>query len=271
MSDPPPSAAPGIWEREDNGPALPPARGCPLPSRVRARGKTLLNQQFWLWGQDVRRDGNLLVRFGFELLRRPAGMQGSNLYVLPDEQIALWGFGLLARWPERPPIYLGRFRFEPRIPPPGFDARQVWQPDGVSLLTSPVGANAWAATLRPTLETSLGRCIREVGASGHQPGLSSRVPGTLASSRMPGGPHRRISVHACRGLRALPGERRRGVGRKHAVAGSSLAVGGRSGRGARRFQHHLPPLRFTHRAAAGSSFPRRRRCARCHRWRRRTP
>lgn len=154
MSDPPPSAAPGIWEREDNGPALPPARGCPLPPRVRTRGKALLNQQFWLWGQDARRDGNLLVRFGFELLRRPAGMQGSNLYVLPDEQIALWGFGLLARWPQRPPIYLGRFRFEPRIPPPGLDARQVWQPDGVSPLTSPVGANAWAATLRPTLETA---------------------------------------------------------------------------------------------------------------------
>jgi hypothetical protein len=59
----------------------------------------LLNQQFWLFGYDVRRpDGNILLDFGFEKCRPPAGGSfTSSRYVrIMNDGLAigLWGFGM---------------------------------------------------------------------------------------------------------------------------------------------------------------------------------
>lgn len=153
MSAPATRPAPGVWERESPALALPPGRGCPLPPRLRNRGKALLNQQFWLWGQDVRGGENLLRRYGFDRVRPPPGIQGSNVYILPDGTLALWGFGLLARWPASREIFLGRFRIDPRIPPRELDPAQVWQPAAIAPTASPVGAEAWHEALTATIVT----------------------------------------------------------------------------------------------------------------------
>jgi hypothetical protein len=138
----------GVWEREETGLELPPARGCPLPARLRNRGARLLNQQFWLWGQDVRRtEGNLLREFGFAHHPPPQGTQGSHVYLLAGDRLALWGFGLNARWEEASEIYVGRFRFEPRFPREDRPLADVFLPAQLAPLVSPRGEAEWDAAL----------------------------------------------------------------------------------------------------------------------------
>lgn len=87
-----------------------------LPRRVQRRGSALLNQQCWLWGQDVKRaEGNLLLAHGFERLRAPAGQSGSSQYslLLPGNlNVRLWGFGLY--FGAETGMFINRFEFVPR-------------------------------------------------------------------------------------------------------------------------------------------------------------
>jgi hypothetical protein len=88
-----------------------------IAAPLRRQGRLLLNQQCWLWGQDVRRTSeNLLISFGFERTRPPEGVTGSSQYTLAirDETILrLWGFGLFYGASEG--IYINRYEFIPRI------------------------------------------------------------------------------------------------------------------------------------------------------------
>jgi len=87
-----------------------------LRGKIQRRGKVLLSQQCWLWGQDVKRpEGNLLVAHGFERLRALAGISGSTQYTLslPKElRVRLWGFGMYFGAAEG--IYINRYEFTPR-------------------------------------------------------------------------------------------------------------------------------------------------------------
>ena len=96
-----------------------------LPARIKRQGRLLLNQQCWLWGQDVkhRQPGdeaeNLLLRHGFTRMRPPAGVVGSSQYTLdlPDGlRVRLWGFGIFfgQAGGESGGLYLNRFDFFPR-------------------------------------------------------------------------------------------------------------------------------------------------------------
>ena len=82
------------------------------------RGRTLLHQQCWLWGQDVRYpEGNLLLRHGFDRKRPPAEITASTQYLLQlDERliVRLWGFGL-AYGTREDQIYINRYEFRPRV------------------------------------------------------------------------------------------------------------------------------------------------------------
>jgi hypothetical protein len=54
-----------------------------LPRELMNRGRTLLHQQCWLWGQDIRRaEGNLLLEYGFERKRPPEGANACSQYSL---------------------------------------------------------------------------------------------------------------------------------------------------------------------------------------------
>lgn len=87
-----------------------------LPRWLQRRGRVLLNQQCWLWGQDIRRsEGNLLLNFGFERQRSPCGVSGSSQYTLAlngDLSVCLWGFGFY--FGARDGIYINRYEFVPR-------------------------------------------------------------------------------------------------------------------------------------------------------------
>jgi len=87
-----------------------------LSSAIARRGKALLNQQCWLWGQDIKRvEGNLLLVHGFERLRPPDGLSGSSQYTLPlpgNLNVRLWGFGIY--FGAESGIFLNRFEFIPR-------------------------------------------------------------------------------------------------------------------------------------------------------------
>ena len=87
-----------------------------IPTKLQRRGCMLLNQQCWLWGQDIRRkDGNVLLARGFERLRAPDGSSASSQYTLGVDcgRLRLWGFGLFYGSVEEG-IYLNRFEFMPR-------------------------------------------------------------------------------------------------------------------------------------------------------------
>ena len=85
-----------------------------LPYALQRRGCTLLHQQCWLWGQDVRRtEGNLLLELGFDRVRPPAGQQGCTQYTRSDTtgELRLWGFGCYHRL--HTGVYLNRYAFAP--------------------------------------------------------------------------------------------------------------------------------------------------------------
>ena len=138
---------PGRWEQAPRAGSIKPARNCPLSPYVRQRGQKLLNQQFWLWGQDVRHAPNLLARYGFVHYRLPPGRAGSPVYVLGDDEIALWGFELLAQFAGQPPIYVNRFCCEPRLPCDGVTPQDVWLPEHLGLLHVPATPAVWQASL----------------------------------------------------------------------------------------------------------------------------
>lgn len=83
------------------------------PNAWLREGRALLNQQCWLWGQDIRReDGNLLLQYGFERTRPPEGVSGSTQYTLQlasDRCVRLWGFGIY--FGGKTGIYLNRYEF----------------------------------------------------------------------------------------------------------------------------------------------------------------
>lgn len=85
-----------------------------LPYRLQRRGGDLLNQQCWLWGQDVRRaEGNLLLELGFQRTPAPANQQGCTQYtrLRAGVELRLWGFGVYHR--AHTGVYLNRYSFAP--------------------------------------------------------------------------------------------------------------------------------------------------------------
>lgn len=98
-----------------------------IPTEARRRGRVLLNQQLWLFGQDIRRpEGNALIDYGFRRTRPPEGLKAGNTYSITEPDgtgIFLWGFGLFFHHPARGGIFIPRFTFTPRL------ARFVGLPD----------------------------------------------------------------------------------------------------------------------------------------------
>jgi hypothetical protein len=94
-------------------------------------GAKLMNQQCWCWGCDIRRpQGNLLLAFGFERLRPPAGVSGSSCYrvgLRSGRAVSLWGFGALIA-DQNSAIHLGRFQFDPQLCAAPRGARTCWTP-----------------------------------------------------------------------------------------------------------------------------------------------
>lgn len=112
-----------------------------LPGETRRLGKSLLTQQCWCWGQDVRRpEGNLLLEFGFERRRPPHGESGATAYLLrllPNCVVTLWGFGMWYGECDRGAIFVGRFDFEPKLSLCAEPPLPIWTPKQLSALPVP--------------------------------------------------------------------------------------------------------------------------------------
>ena len=79
---------------------------------------SLLSQQIWYWGQDIRRkQGNLLVEFGFQRVKPPADVEiEDSVYTLnltENRSIILRGFGVYYRDNAHGVIFLPRYEFIP--------------------------------------------------------------------------------------------------------------------------------------------------------------
>ena len=79
---------------------------------------SLLSQQIWYWGQDIRRkQGNLLVELGFERVKPPADAEiEDSVYTLnltEKRSVILRGFGVYYRDNDLGAIFLPRYEFIP--------------------------------------------------------------------------------------------------------------------------------------------------------------
>lgn len=97
---------------------------------VRVRASRLLDLQLWCLGQDVRREGNLLLAYGFTKNRPPEKTPGSSEYssrLAPDTTLTVWGYGMhLAQGAHQGGLFLRRFGFAPRHTPAGFMPQDCW-------------------------------------------------------------------------------------------------------------------------------------------------
>ena len=91
----------------------------PISAKTRKLGSSLLDQQLWCFGYDIRRpEGNLLLEYGFTRHRPPEGKRGSNCYIFcpqPSCQIGLWGSGLFYGDAQIGGIFLKRYQFQPKL------------------------------------------------------------------------------------------------------------------------------------------------------------
>lgn len=119
-----------------------------IPTEVRRRGRILMNQQCWLWGQDIRRpEGNALIAHGFARTKPPEGLRGSNTYLLQrpgGATILLWAFGFFYHLADQGGVYIPRFAATPRLA--RFDGLpgEVWSATQLGECRPPRGTWQWA-------------------------------------------------------------------------------------------------------------------------------
>lgn len=103
-------------------------------------GAILLHHECWCWGCDIRRkEGNLLLKYGFERMAPAEGQMGTSRYELAfagTEKLALWGFGLGCCDLELGTIYLNRYQFSPRITV-STDWSRIWREADIEGLRPP--------------------------------------------------------------------------------------------------------------------------------------
>lgn len=90
-----------------------------IPSGIRKQATLLIDQQFWLFGCDVRfPQGNLLIAHGFERCRPPEEWKAATQYQLemPGGCLRLWGFGFwIKSHQHNQGVLVRRGEFAPRL------------------------------------------------------------------------------------------------------------------------------------------------------------
>ncbi len=113
-----------------------------LPPVILKPANRLLDQQFWLWGCDIRREeGNILTHLGFEKIKAPAetGLSTSQ-YRCPLSttcSIALWGFGVCLGEAALGSIFVPRAGLLPRSSHTVVDTVTAWEPAWFDRLSPP--------------------------------------------------------------------------------------------------------------------------------------
>lgn len=117
-----------------------------LPAGVLGPANRLLNQQFWLWGCDIRRaEGNLLAELGFTKAKSPpeSGVDISQYRssLTPHRTLTLWGFGLWLGDDSLGGIFIPRSGFKPRCTRVALETTDAWQPAWFEGVTDPAGSD----------------------------------------------------------------------------------------------------------------------------------
>jgi len=104
-----------------------------LPAEARKPAARLLDQQFWLWGCDIRRvEGNLLTLLGFARLAAPpeSGVRISQYrcVLTRSSRMSLWGFGICIDHDALGSLFLPRSGFTPRYARTVLDVTAAWEP-----------------------------------------------------------------------------------------------------------------------------------------------
>jgi hypothetical protein len=106
-----------------------------LDSALRKRGETLLHQQLWCWGCDIRRPaGNLLLEYGFVRSRATDPSVGTTCYRLArtaQSDIGLWLFGMFYGDDHHEGLYISRYGFAPQIVRSARLPDAIWSHRGV--------------------------------------------------------------------------------------------------------------------------------------------
>jgi hypothetical protein len=135
-----------------------------LSPSIRRSGLALLNQQCWLWGQDIKRaEGNLLLQHGFQRLRPEPGQSGSSQYTLQlgdTLHVRLWGFGMY--FGREQGLFMNRFDFIPRTAELSdlWQAQEMTQPPRASDLSQLPVALRWIADYEQWVLTTCGASYR---------------------------------------------------------------------------------------------------------------
>ena len=135
-------------DRSDLG-VVPAATLPGFSKQLREHGQRLLDQEFWFFGQDIRRtEGNLLEQYGFRKVRAPDGVQGSHTYsvlLADDAMLSLWGFGFSVWRRGAGRIFVPRIRLEPGFSPFGQELPAVWSSGQLGDLERPTDRDDWQA------------------------------------------------------------------------------------------------------------------------------
>lgn len=82
-------------------------------------GEKILHHQLWFFGKDItHKDGNLLIRYGFERFGVPQNKTGGTSYRLTlndTQELVLFGFGVFFGDKKSGGIFLKRYEFQPNL------------------------------------------------------------------------------------------------------------------------------------------------------------
>lgn len=101
-----------------------------LPAALSRRGASLIDQQMWCWGCDVRRaEGNLLLAYGCQQRPSPEPRYHSAYtYTLcRDCALTLWGWGIWIAAQDHGSLFVSRGGFRVRWIPQTALAPMAWQ------------------------------------------------------------------------------------------------------------------------------------------------
>ncbi len=117
------------------------------PECVRKFAESLISQQLWCWGRDIRcPNGNLLLEFGFCRHReRGKRSSGSTCYRIDDgpRHVALWGFGIFFGDRSLGGLYVSRYDFRPLWANLESVAATVHHPADLPKFERPSGIRQW--------------------------------------------------------------------------------------------------------------------------------
>lgn len=128
-------------------------KGFMLPRRFVRTANRLLEQQFWLWGCDIRRtQGNILEQFGFTKVKdvESTGLSASRYDRAfgGAQRLSLWGFGLWLAEDQTGAIFVPRSGLPTSYSTMSVLPDECWQPSASANLAHPISAHAQVATTR---------------------------------------------------------------------------------------------------------------------------